>query len=86
MGKHAVTRCTYNKLCLLKTPNLKHYSTYSDTELTSCMERMAVLGSKMEGSKHKAVKDKYSSNKFLRISKEASLRGDIIKKLARAEN
>ncbi|XP_065898984.1 G2/mitotic-specific cyclin-B-like isoform X2 [Dysidea avara] len=68
------------------TPNLKHYSTYNDTELTSCIERMAVLVSKMEASKHKAVKDKYSSSKFLRISKEASLRGDIIKKLARAEN
>jgi len=50
------------------------------------MERMAVLVSRIEASKHKAVKDKYSSSKFLRISKEASLRGDIIKKLAGAEN
>jgi len=50
------------------------------------MERMAVLVSKMETSKHKAVKDKYSSSKFLRISKEASLRGEVVQKLARAEN
>lgn len=47
---------------------------------------MATLVSKMDKSKQQAVKSKYGSSKFLRISKEESLQGDIIKTLAKLEN
>jgi len=47
---------------------------------------MATLVSKMDKSKQQAVKSKYGSSKFLRVSKEESLQGDIIKTLAKLEN
>lgn len=50
------------------------------------MEKMATLVNKMDKSKQQAVKSKYASSKFLRVSKEESLRGDVIKSLIRAEN
>lgn len=50
------------------------------------MEKMAILVNKIDKSKQQAVKTKYASSKFLRISKEECLRGEVIKSLVRAEN
>ena len=66
-------------------PTLQHYSTYSESELMPCVKRMAKLISTMASSKQQAVRNKYSSSKFLRIAKEPRLSSSVVLELASGE-
>ncbi|CAC5395051.1 CCNB2 [Mytilus coruscus] len=63
---------------------LAHYSSYEETELVHTMQKLASLVVKAENSKLTAVKTKYSSSKFMKISTIPELKSQQIKDLAAA--
>ena len=68
----------------LQTPNLQHYSTYSEEDLLPCVRKIAWLVANMNSAKQQAVKTKYSSSKFQRVAKAAVLQRQTIMDLAKA--
>lgn len=61
---------------------LTHYSKYSEKELKPIMQKMAHLIVKSDTSKLTAVKSKYQSSKFMKISTIPQLKGRLVKELA----
>ena len=61
---------------------LSHYSKYSMTELKPIISKMAQLVLKADSGKLTAVKTKYQSSKFMRISTISELKTDIVRQLA----
>ncbi|XP_045215937.1 G2/mitotic-specific cyclin-B-like [Mercenaria mercenaria] len=66
------------------TETLNHYSSYSEKDLFQTMQKLANLVIKAENSKLTAVRTKYSSSKFMKISTIAALKSPVIKELAAA--
>ncbi|XP_028661335.1 G2/mitotic-specific cyclin-B1 [Erpetoichthys calabaricus] len=68
------------------TPTLQHYSSYTESCLTPVMQHMAKNVVKVnEGlTKYMAVKNKYASQKHMRISTIPELKTSLIKNLAKA--
>nr|P13952.1 RecName: Full=G2/mitotic-specific cyclin-B [Spisula solidissima]CAA33513.1 unnamed protein product [Spisula solidissima] len=66
------------------TETLTHYSSYCEKDLVSTMQKLASLVIKAENSKLTAVHTKYSSSKFMKISKLAALKSPLVKELAAA--
>lgn len=64
------------------TETLNHYSSYSEKDLFQTMQKLASLVIKAENSKLTAVRTKYSSSKFMKISTIAALKSPVIKELA----
>lgn len=64
------------------TATLQHYSSYSEADLLPCVRKIAHLVKNMFIAKQQAVKNKYSTGKFLKIAKEPSLLSNVIKELA----
>lgn len=61
---------------------LEHYTTYTEAELLPCMQKLAQLVLRMPLVKQQAVREKYSSSKFLRVAREPALFGETITELA----
>ncbi|KAL4227464.1 G2/mitotic-specific cyclin-B2 [Mactra antiquata] len=66
------------------TETLSHYSSYSESDLLQTMQKLASLVIKAENCKLTAVHTKYSSSKFMKISKLPALKLPLIKELASA--
>ncbi|XP_060572470.1 G2/mitotic-specific cyclin-B-like [Ruditapes philippinarum] len=66
------------------TETLNHYSSYSEKDLFQTMQKLASLVIKAENSKLTAVRTKYSSSKFMKISTLAALKSPVIKEMAAA--
>ncbi|XP_046377970.1 G2/mitotic-specific cyclin-B-like [Haliotis cracherodii] len=63
---------------------LSHYSTYSEKDLLPIQQKLAHLVVKAENSKLTAVRTKYSSSKFMKISTAAELKSPALLELAAA--
>lgn len=68
------------------SPTLQHYSTYSESQIMPCVRKMAKLVTAMASSKQQAIRNKYSSSKFLRIAKEPRLSSSLVMELASGES
>lgn len=68
------------------TETLSHYSTYIEKDLIPTMNKLASLVIKAENSKLTAVRTKYSSSKFMKISTIPELKSQVIKDMAAAVN
>lgn len=66
------------------TETLTHYSAYSEKEMLPLMCKLSSLVIKAENSKLTAVRTKYSSSKFMKISTIPELKSQMIKDLAAA--
>ncbi|KAL3866550.1 hypothetical protein ACJMK2_043841 [Sinanodonta woodiana] len=66
------------------TDTLSHYSSYSEEEIMPTIQKLASLVAKAETSKLTAVKTKYSSSKFMKISSIPELKSQCLKDLASA--
>lgn len=64
------------------TETLAHYSSYPEKELTPTMQKLASLVIKAENSKLTAVRTKYSSSKFFKISTIPELKSQELKEMA----
>jgi len=64
------------------TDTLSYYSTYTMNDLSDILKKIAKLVLKVESSKLTAVRSKYQSSKFFKISETPELKGEIIKQLA----
>nr|UVJ64691.1 cyclin B protein [Sipunculus nudus] len=63
-------------------PTLIHYSKYSETELRPVMQQIATLVLKAGKGKLTAIKTKYQSSKFMKISVIEELQSPVLKELA----
>ncbi|XP_071964475.1 G2/mitotic-specific cyclin-B-like [Antedon mediterranea] len=63
-------------------PTLVHYSTYTESYLMPIIKKMASIVYKSPTSKYQAVRSKYASSKFLKISTLSELSSPTIKQLA----
>jgi len=63
---------------------LVHHSGYTEKDLLPVMQKLAVIVTKAETSKLQAVRGKYASPKFMRISMIPELKSSVIKNLAAA--
>jgi len=61
---------------------LHFYSEYSEKEILPLVGEMAALVLSLDSSKYQAVYTKYSSNKFLKISRLAEIKGETMKQLS----
>lgn len=61
------------------TDTLTHYSSYTEKELLPTMQKLANLVVKAETSKLTAVRTKYSSSKFMKISQIPELKSQLLK-------
>lgn len=68
------------------TETLTHYSTYAEKDLIPTMNKLACLVIKAEKSKLTAVRTKYSSSKFMKISTIPELKSQVIKDMAAVVN
>jgi G2/mitotic-specific cyclin-B2 len=66
----------------MQTATLVHYSGYEETKLEYLMCRMCQLVLKAGTGKLTAIKTKYSSSKFMRISKLPQLESQLINDFA----
>ncbi|KAK3602761.1 hypothetical protein CHS0354_027757 [Potamilus streckersoni] len=66
------------------TDTLRHYSSYTEEEIMPTIQKLASLVAKAETSKLTAVKTKYSSSKFMKISSIPELKSQSLKDLAAA--
>ncbi|XP_071439197.1 G2/mitotic-specific cyclin-B2 [Hetaerina americana] len=66
----------------LWTDTLVHYSTYRFSEITHLVKNLAALIIKAETSKYKALRSKFSSSKYLKVSLNEVLKSHQLKKLA----
>lgn len=66
------------------TETLAHYSSYTEKDILPLMQKLASLVVKTETSKLTAVRTKYSSSKFMKISTLPALKSPLIKDLASA--
>ena len=89
MMPYIVTQCLSNStyyskglFFYLQTPALHHYTTYSKENIMPCVHKLACLVSGMDTCKQQAVRTKYSSSKFMKVSKTGELKGDIIRFLS----
>ncbi|XP_066274256.1 G2/mitotic-specific cyclin-B-like isoform X1 [Branchiostoma lanceolatum] len=64
------------------SPTLEFYSTYSEEDLLPTMRHMAKNIAKSSTSKLQAVRNKYTSSKFLKIATIPELKSDYIQELA----
>ncbi|XP_022334775.2 G2/mitotic-specific cyclin-B-like isoform X1 [Crassostrea virginica] len=64
------------------TDTLEHYSSYSEEDLSPLMRKLCSLVIKAETYKLTAVRAKYASSKFMKISACAELKGQVVKELA----
>jgi len=66
------------------TPLLEHYSGYTEKQIKStiCIFAKQIVKLETPGCKYQAVKTKYASNKFMRISRLPELKGTLIKELS----
>lgn len=64
------------------TDNLIHHSTYTEDQLHPVICKLAVLLTNLPTTKLKATRDKYSSPKFLNISRSDKLKSEKVFKLA----
>lgn len=64
------------------TDTLAYYSTYTMKDLSDTMKKIAKLVLKAEASKLTAVRTKYQSSKFYKISSIPELKGEQIRRLA----
>ena len=55
-----------------------HYSRYTEAEILPCMSKMAQRVTNIGSAKQKAVRDKYSASRFMRVAKEDMLQGQIV--------
>lgn len=62
---------------------LHHYSNYSEENLAPVMRRMATLIMKSENSKLQAIRTKYSTSKFNKISSIPQLKSSVITDLVK---
>ncbi|XP_064608933.1 G2/mitotic-specific cyclin-B-like [Liolophura sinensis] len=67
------------------TDTLVHYSGYTEDEVLPVMKKIAGLVVKSESSRLSAVKTKYQSSKFMKISTIAELQSNWLKELAAEE-
>ena len=67
---------------VLQTPTLEHYTTYTKADLLPCAAKMAKLVQNMPTAKQQAVRTKYASSKFMRVSKVDKLFSQELKTLA----
>nr|AAC35952.1 cyclin B [Dreissena polymorpha] len=70
------------------TETLAHYSSYTEEELVPTMRKLASLVMKQEDSKLKltAIRTKYSSSKFMKISTIPALKSPLVQELAGASD
>jgi cyclin B len=82
----AAALCLSMKVLEMKTWNdtLQHYSKYTEEDLQPIMERIALLVTKAGTGKLTAIKTKYQSSKFMRISQMPELSSQLILDLAAA--
>ena len=66
------------------TSTLQHYSNYSEEDILPCVRKMAQQVVAMSSSKQQAVRNKYSSTKFMNIASKPSLLDKVILDLAAA--
>lgn len=69
---------------LFQNETLQYYSKYSEEHLLPIMQRMALLVTKAGTGKCTAVKTKYQSSKFMKISSCPQLKCNLIAELAAA--
>lgn len=62
---------------------LEYYSKYSEADLQATVKKMAILVQKAGTGKLTAVKTKYQSSKFMRISTIPELKGTVIQEAAK---
>ena len=66
------------------TTTLEHYSNYSEDNILPCVRKMAQQVVAVTTSKQQAVRNKYSSTKFMKIANEPSLSSKVVLDLAAA--
>jgi len=66
----------------MQSPTLVHYSRYTESELHPLLARLAHLVLHAGTGKLVAIKTKYQSSKFMRISKCAELNSSVVHELA----
>ncbi|XP_048736661.1 G2/mitotic-specific cyclin-B-like [Ostrea edulis] len=64
------------------TDTLSHYSSYSEKDLLPLMQKLCSLVVKAETYKLTAVRTKYASSKFMKISTSSELKGQVVKEMA----
>ena len=67
----------------MQNETLSHYSKYQESELLPVMQKMAVLVTRAGTGKLTAIKTKYSSSKFMKISNIPELQSPLVEDLAR---
>lgn len=65
---------------------LVHYSNYTESHLMPIVKKMALMVQKSPKSKYQAVRTKYASSKFMRISTIPELQSSQIAELADSDN
>lgn len=65
---------------------LAHYSSYTESHLLPIVKKMALMVQKSSKSKYQAVRTKYASSKFMRISSIPELQSSQITELAESDN
>ncbi len=67
---------------MLQTPTLEHYTTYTEEDILPCAAKIAKLVQNMDTAKQLAVRNKYASSKFMKVSKVERLHCQAMKTLA----
>ena len=70
---------------IFQNETLSHYSKYGENELLPVMKKMAVLVTRAGTGKLTAIKTKYASSKFMKISNIPELKSPLVEELARAD-
>ena len=70
---------------VFQNETLSHYSKYGENELLPVMKKMAVLVTRAGTGKLTAIKTKYASSKFMKISNIPELKSPMVEELARSD-
>ena len=70
---------------MFQNETLSHYSKYGENELLPVMKKMAVLVTRAGTGKLTAIKTKYASSKFMKISNIPELKSPMVEELARSD-
>ena len=75
----------YIVVSIFQNETLSHYSKYGENELLPVMKKMAVLVTRAGTGKLTAIKTKYASSKFMKISNVPELKSPMVEELARSD-
>ena len=66
-------------------PTLEFYSTYSAKQIVPVVCKLAIILTKRDDSKLRAVHVKYMNKKFMKVGELSDLQGEVVQKLAKKQ-